>query len=211
MPSHKSPAIALNNRVGQALLGLTLRLHKLHLLWWAVMVIWLIAALLFTRWLPALHRQYADNEVQRQQLQTQFLNQSGQPFSSQPQNSQDTLQLFTANLGDPSQVEQQLKTLFFIARELDLKLPLGQYKLQCEDKIEYCRYTIVLPVEGSYVRIRTFVDQILRAIHFASVDEVSFRREAVGDAEVQSRLRISLYTHRPQTTPQNMATGRPRQ
>jgi hypothetical protein len=205
----KPPTLPLDLRAGQTVLGLTLRLQQVHLLWWLVVAIWLLAALLLVRWLPALQGQYAATELQRQQLQTQLLNHISQPVSLQAASKQDTLELFTANLGDPRHVEQQLKTLFVIARDLDLKLPQGQYKLKCEDKLDYCKYTIVLPVEGSYVRIRTFVEQTLRAIHFASVDEVSFRREAVGDGEVQTRLRISLYTRTPQAAQRPAATGRP--
>jgi hypothetical protein len=205
----KPPAFPLNRRAGQIVLGLTLRLQNVHLLWWVVLVIWLLAALLLGRWLPALQAQYGATEVQRQQLQTQLLNQVGQPVSLQAPTSQDALQTFMTNLGDPRHVEQQLKTLFVIARDLDLKLPQGQYKLKCEDNIDYCKYTIVLPVEGSYVRIRKFVEQTLSAIHFASVDEVGFRRESVGDAEVQSRLRISLYTRTPQSVQRPVATGGP--
>lgn len=208
MKSRKLPVIASDFHAGNAVLGLELRLQKVHILWWAVLTVWLVAALLLTRWLPALQEQYATIEMERKQLQAEMSNLIVQPLSLQAPNAQDTLKSFNANLGDPRDVEQQLKTLFVIARDLNLKLPQGQYKLKCEDKLDYCKYTIVLPIEGSYVRVRTFVEQTLRAIHFASVDEVSFRREAVADAEVQSRLRISLYTRRPQNAPGPEATGR---
>lgn len=209
MKLFKPPSLALDLRAGNMMLGLTLRFQQVHLLWWGVLAIWLLAALLLARWLPALQGQHDATKLETQQLQAQLVNQIGQPLSLQAPNTQDTLQLFTANLGDPRDLEQQLKTLFVIARDLDLKLPQGQYKLKCEDKLDYCRYTIVLPVEGSYMRIRTFVEQTLRAIHFASVDEVSFRRETVGDGEVQSRVRISLYTRRPQNAARLEAAARP--
>jgi len=205
----KSTDLALNQRAGHLVLGLLLRIERVHLLWWVVLAIWLVAALLLVRWMPTMHAQRIAVEAQAALLQQQLANQMGQPLSALAPSAQDSLQSFQANLGDPRDVEQQLKTLFVIARDLDIRLPQGQYKLECEAEIDFCRYTITLPVEGSYVRIRTFVEQTLRAIHFASVDEVSFRRESAGDAEVQSRMVISLYTRRPRSAASADPNARP--
>jgi hypothetical protein len=54
-------------------------------------------------------------------------------------------------------------------------------------------YQLNLPVKGSYAAIWQFALSALRAIPFASLDDISFRRDSIGDATVEARLRFTLY------------------
>ena len=60
-------------------------------------------------------------------------------------------------------------------------------------------YQVTLPVKGSYGAVWKFGMLALRAIPFASLDEISFRRDAIGDAAVEARLRLTLYLAGPGT------------
>ena len=54
-------------------------------------------------------------------------------------------------------------------------------------------YQIVLPVKGGYQPLWQFAMQGLRDMPFASLDEVSFRRDAIAEPVVEARLRFTLY------------------
>lgn len=100
---------------------------------------------------------------------------------------------FQQVLGDPRYGEQQVATLFAIARGLKLQLPQGQYRLTCDEGAPFCRMRMQLPLHGSDLVIRRFIEEVLRVIPFAALEEVSFRREGIGDAEVDAQLAFTLY------------------
>jgi hypothetical protein len=104
------------------------------------------------------------------------------------------LERFMNTLGDPKHSEQQVQSLFAIAKGLQLGLPQGSYRFNCDSDSEVCRYRIQLPVRGSYVRIRSFLDELLMAIPFASIDDLTFKREAISDEDIDVRVSLSLYT-----------------
>jgi hypothetical protein len=104
------------------------------------------------------------------------------------------LEQFMSTLGDPQHSEQQIQSLFAIAKGLQLSLPQGSYRFNCDAGQEVCRYRIELPVRGSYVRIRSFLDELLMAIPFASIDDLTFKREAITDEDIDVRVSLSLYT-----------------
>jgi hypothetical protein len=54
-------------------------------------------------------------------------------------------------------------------------------------------YQLDLPVKGSYVQIRRFIAKVLNDIPSAALDEVSFKREAVGSGTLDAKIRFSIY------------------
>jgi hypothetical protein len=54
-------------------------------------------------------------------------------------------------------------------------------------------YQVTLPVKGSYAAVWNFALDSLRAIPFASLDDISFKRDSIGDDKVAARLRLTLY------------------
>ena len=50
-----------------------------------------------------------------------------------------------------------------------------------------------LPLKGSYAAVWQFALQALRAMPFASLDELSFRREQIADPTLEARVRLTLY------------------
>jgi hypothetical protein len=105
----------------------------------------------------------------------------------------DNLQAFYATLGPRHYAEQQVKTLFALAAKNGLSLSQGEYKSAYDRNARVTTYQINLPVKGSYGAIWQFALGALRAIPFAALDDIGFRRDSIGDPIVEARLRVTLY------------------
>jgi len=103
------------------------------------------------------------------------------------------LTLFYGTLGERRHVDAQVKALFALAAKSGLVLRQGEYKSAFERNARVHTYQMTFPVQGSYGAIWQFALGALRAIPFAALDEISFKRDAIGDAQVEARLRLTLY------------------
>ena len=111
----------------------------------------------------------------------------------EPVAAPDNLAAFYGALGERRGVEQHVRTLFGLATKSGLMLRQGEYKQGYDRNAHVYTYQVNLPVKGSYQAIWQFAMAALRAIPFASLDEISFHRDAIGDATVEARLRLTLY------------------
>ena len=111
----------------------------------------------------------------------------------------ENLALFYDTLGERRYAEQQVATLFGLAAKSGLTLSQGEYKAGYDRNARVYTYQVLLPVKGSYGAVWKFGMLALRAIPFASLDEISFRRDTIGDASVDARLRMTLYLAGPGT------------
>lgn len=105
----------------------------------------------------------------------------------------DNLALFRAALGRQAEVEPQLATLFRIAARTGLVLRQGEYKRGAERNARLHTYQIDLPVKGTYAQVWQFALLALRAIPYAALDDISFKRDSIGETNVEARLRFTLY------------------
>jgi hypothetical protein len=105
----------------------------------------------------------------------------------------DPLDAFYETLGPRRYAEQQVKTLFALAAKNGLALSQGEYKSAYDRNARLTTYQVNLPVKGSYGAIWTFALGTLRTIPFASLDDIGFRRDSIGDPTVEARLRLTLY------------------
>lgn len=110
-----------------------------------------------------------------------------------PATDEHHLALFYGTLGERRHTEQQVKALFALAAKSGLVLRQGEYKPAYDRNARLHTYQVTLPVKGSYGAIWQFALGALRAIPFAALDEISFKRDAIGDAQVEARLRLTLY------------------
>jgi hypothetical protein len=111
----------------------------------------------------------------------------------EPVAAPDNLAAFYGALGERHGAEQHVRTLFALAAKSGLVLRQGEYKQGYDRNAHVYTYQVNLPVKGSYQAIWQFAMAALRAIPFASLDEISFHRDAIGDATVEARLRLTLY------------------
>ena len=112
---------------------------------------------------------------------------------SAPVVANQNLAAFYGALGERRYAEQQVRTLFALAGKSGLSLSQGEYQSTRDERAALTTYQITLPVKGSYRAIWQFGLAALRAMPFASLDEISFKREAINDANVEARLRFTLY------------------
>lgn len=110
-----------------------------------------------------------------------------------PASANQNLATFYDTLGEKRYAEQQVRTLFGLAAKSGLTLSQGEYKAAYDQNGRFTTYQITLPVKGSYRAIWQFAMLSLRAIPFASLDDIGFRRDTIGDPNVEARLRITLY------------------
>jgi len=110
-----------------------------------------------------------------------------------PAPAPDNLDAFYGALGERQAAEQQVRTLFGLAAKSGLVLRQGEYKPGYDRNAHVYTYQVDLPVKGTYQSIWQFAMAALRAIPFASLDDISFHRDAIGDASVEARLRLTLY------------------
>jgi len=111
----------------------------------------------------------------------------------QPAPSIDNLDAFYAALGPRRYAEQQVRTLFALAAKNGLALSQGEYKAGYDRNARVTTYQVNLPVKGGYGAIWQFAMGALREIPFASLDDISFRRDGIQDPSVEARLRLTLY------------------
>ncbi|GAB3468179.1 hypothetical protein GCM10027321_36340 [Massilia terrae] len=110
-----------------------------------------------------------------------------------PARAPDHLAQFYKALGERRYAEQQIKTLFGLAAKNGLPLAQGEYKADYDHNTQVATYKVNLPVKGSYEAIWRFAMDALRAIPFASLDHIGFKRDTISDPQVEARLQLTLY------------------
>lgn len=105
----------------------------------------------------------------------------------------ENLAAFYAALGEKRHAEQYVKVLFGLAAKAGLNLAQGEYKFSYDKASRVTAYQLVLPVKGSYQSIWQFALEALRALPFASLDDIGFRRDTIADTQVEARVRMTFY------------------
>ena len=85
------------------------------------------------------------------------------------------------------------KAIYGAAHEESISLAQGEYKYSLGKSGRMGIYQVNLPVKGSYIQIRKFIVKVLNAVPSAALEEVSFRREAVGRGDLEAKIRFSIY------------------
>lgn len=74
-----------------------------------------------------------------------------------------------------------------------LELMQGDYRIVQAGQEGLARYQITLPLKGAYPDIRSFINTVLSEMPVASLDNVAFERQKIGDTAVQVTLRLTFY------------------
>lgn len=106
---------------------------------------------------------------------------------------EDQLANFYAFFPGATTLPDWLERIYAAAERAGVKLEAGEYKLVQERNWKLDRYQVTLPVRGSYAQVRRFMAEVLGEIPVASLDEVGFRRDAVGSAVLDARVRLTVY------------------
>jgi len=85
-----------------------------------------------------------------------------------------------------------LAKLHGIGTATGVQLKSASYRTQAAEG-RIVRYEIALPVTGSYLQIREFLNRSLAEIPVLSLDQITLKRETRGDGALQAELRLTLH------------------
>ena len=100
---------------------------------------------------------------------------------------------FVSQLPARADLPLVLATVLQQARASGLDLDQGSYEMASGKSRRVGRYTIQLPVAGSYPQLRQFIDATLLAVPAASVDSLRLQREKIGSATVAAEIRFTVF------------------
>lgn len=121
-------------------------------------------------------------------LRIEKIAKSGIPETS----DQDELNKFYGYFSGTS-LSEWLNKLYAAAAAQQLVLEQGEYRISPSKNGKLARYQITFPIKGNYLQIRQFVAQALTDVPIAALDEISFKREAIGATEVETRIKLTLF------------------
>jgi len=79
------------------------------------------------------------------------------------------------------------------AQRNGLSLDKGEYRLGQDKEFRLAQYQVTFPVRGTYAQVRGFVNAVLDAVPAAALDEITLKREAIGEQNLEARVRFTLY------------------
>lgn len=100
---------------------------------------------------------------------------------------------FYATLAPRTKAPEMVRSVFAQAQKAGLSLAQAEYRMGEDKNGGYLTYQMVLPVKGSYVKLREFIDSVLVENPCASLEEIAFKREGIGAASADARLRFVFY------------------
>lgn len=86
-----------------------------------------------------------------------------------------------------------LQKVYAAAANHGIQLSQGEYRMSPDKTGRLVGYQINLPVKGKYAQLRKFAVQMLNDVPVASLDELTLRRDTVASADVDARIRLTIY------------------
>jgi Tfp pilus assembly protein PilO len=111
----------------------------------------------------------------------------------QPVTQSSQLSNFYAFFPSTSTVSELLRSIESAAQANALLLQKGEYRLSQERQFRLARYQVTLPVRGAYTDVRGFVNDVLEAVPAAALEDLTLKREQIGDPQIEARVRFTLY------------------
>jgi hypothetical protein len=91
------------------------------------------------------------------------------------------------------QLPDQLARIYGFAGKQGLQLLQGEYRLIQETNAKLERYQVTLPLRGSYTQVRRFVAVVMNEMPAASLDDLKFEKQQIGDPAIEAQIRITLF------------------
>lgn len=88
---------------------------------------------------------------------------------------------------------EYLEKIFSSAQEQGISLDQGEYKITRNKEGNLVSFQMAFPVKGDYPQIRKYLAALLADIPVLSLQQVQFKRQKVGDSEVEANIRLGLY------------------
>lgn len=100
---------------------------------------------------------------------------------------------FYAALPAQDDVTGLVERIYAAAAAERLSLLHGEYTVADVPSTGLVRYRIVLPLQGNYGQVRHFVSGATTAVPGLVVDDLSLKRQRVGEAQLEARAQLSLF------------------
>jgi hypothetical protein len=107
----------------------------------------------------------------------------------------DQLAAFYRFFERKEQADDWLARLYAAATASGLDFKSADYRL-AETRYRIERYTVTLPVAGSYAQVRAFLEAALADIPVLSLDHVQFRRKAPSETRLEAEVALTLHLPR---------------
>ncbi|MES2151611.1 MAG: hypothetical protein V4508_17675 [Pseudomonadota bacterium] len=143
-------------------------------------------------------------ETQRQRMLATQLANALAPHQAPQAEAPDAarrIAAFNAFLPPHEALPELLKKLVGVAADNGITLAKADYKAQPEDGADFLRYQITLPLKADFARIQAFTVGALRALPTLTLETVAFKREQIGNGEVEARIQLSLLLRKPKRGP----------
>lgn len=110
--------------------------------------------------------------------------------------SEERLGSFYAFFPAMATLPDWLERIYAAAGENGVVLETGEYRLVEERDGKLARYQLTFPIKGGYTQVRRFVARVLNEVPAAGLDEVAFKRDSIGSATLDARVRLTIYLGR---------------
>jgi hypothetical protein len=104
----------------------------------------------------------------------------------------DDLQRFYRLFPPSDRLTDQLEAVYSLAREAQLELMQGEYRLDKRDG-GLLAYRITLPIHGTYAQVRAFVGSVLKEMPIASVDALRFERKKAAETQIDAQVQLTIH------------------
>jgi hypothetical protein len=107
--------------------------------------------------------------------------------------SSEQLKQFFALLPPSSDAPRWVMRMHQLAERDGLTLESGEYRMERSRDWPVANYRITLPIHGSYPQIRRYIDDLLREVPAAALEDLAIQRDNVSAADVDAKVRLTLY------------------
>jgi hypothetical protein len=110
------------------------------------------------------------------------------------QNSPDAqLASFYRHFAGDELLTDRLARVHAIARGLGLEIKRAEYRLTSQPERKLDRYQMIVPLQGNYPALRSFVTTVLSELPTLSLDHMQVQRDTVAEGAVQTQISFTFY------------------
>jgi hypothetical protein len=154
-----------------------------------------IAALLASIWLPHLTQQNRSLSLAADKADQQL--RRAKQGSLTTTASISPAQRFTAAFPDPELREARVAALLALARSHGLSVQRGEFRLTPEPQIGLLKYSVNLPLSGSYEQLRALIEDTQSRDTAVALERLRLQRSSARATRVDADLTLSFYMRAP--------------
>jgi len=133
------------------------------------------------------------NDLRQQIAKARELRAAPSDEAAGPTTPADKLAAFYGFFPRPGDLPDLLEKVFAAAKGQGLQLEHGEYRVLTDNAIGLTQFQITLPVRGTYLQIRKFVDGAMAEVPTMSLNSIQFDRQKVGDPVVDANVKLAVY------------------